>query len=91
MKLKVDEKSRPVFFSLPAQGRHPEERYRVASILRWWREPGCWWEGEPVTLYLRLEAAPLVKRRGALEAGTAARIFELYRAGESWYFHRMLG
>lgn len=81
LRIRLDERGRPLVFSLDAKGRYPVD-YRVVNILGWWREPGQWWEGEPVTLYLRLQAVTV---------GTGPRIFELYRTEEGWYFHRLLG
>ena len=60
--------------------------YKVLNILRWGREPGNWWEGEPVTLYLRLQASLFCEPKQP-----APRLFEICRKGEKWYLHRLLG
>lgn len=57
VEVKVDGRSRPVALSLGGV-RSPRVDYRVVRILGWWREPGRWWEGEPMSLYLRLMAVP---------------------------------
>ena len=73
LEVKLDEKGRPLAFSVRigtarraytyAHWRYLVN-YKVVDILSWWREPGSWWEGEPVTLYLRLHAVPVVKKGG---------------------------
>lgn len=84
IEVKTDGRGRPLVFSQGVRGNFRKVNYKVARILSWWREPGQWWEGEQVKLYLRLEA---VLMGGSCSAG----IFEIYRAGEEWYFHRLLG
>lgn len=66
LRVKVDEKGRLLAFNFGGNGssgvvrRYPVS-YKVVNILSWWREPGRWWEGEPVKFYLRLQAAPVTE------------------------------
>ena len=53
--------------------------YRVDQILSWWREPGEWWHGQAMRLFVRVEAT------GASRGG-----YELYRLGEQWFLSRVL-
>lgn len=52
--------------------------YRVVEVVSWWREPGAWWRGEPVRLFVRVNA------RRAYE-GT----YDLCRMGEEWLLYRV--
>ncbi len=53
--------------------------YRVIDILYWWREPAEWWNGEAVSLLIRVNAE-------CRSQGT----YELRRGSSGWYLHRML-
>ena len=50
--------------------------YRVSDILSWWREPGEWWNGQPVRIMLRVCAN--------------GGIYELARIESSWFLNRVL-
>ena len=52
--------------------------YRITRIIAWWREPGAWWQGQPVRLFLRVVA------RRASEG-----IYDLCRVGQDWLLYRI--
>lgn len=49
----------------------------VARILDWWRDTGCWWEGEGEKLFFRLLT-------------TTGGIYEIFREEETgkWYLYK---
>jgi hypothetical protein len=53
--------------------------YRVAEILAWWREPGEWWNGEPIRLFVRVSS-------GAQGTGT----YEIYKKNSEWFIYSVL-
>lgn len=53
--------------------------YRVGVVLARWREPGSWWQGEPVRELFRVET----------DEGRPG-VYELCREGERWLLHRVL-
>jgi hypothetical protein len=53
--------------------------YRIIEILSWWREPGEWWNGESVRLFLRVNA----------ECRTAG-IYELCKSNKDWFMYSVL-
>ena len=53
--------------------------YRVENIIRWWRQPAAWWNGESEKLFIRVNA-----RNGTV--GT----YELYLTDGNWFIHRLL-
>ena len=54
--------------------------YRVSEIISWWREPGRWWEGEPlIRLFLRVTATHTVEG-----------VYELCKNGKAWSLSRVL-
>jgi hypothetical protein len=53
--------------------------YRVNGVLGWWREPGKWWKGETVRLFVRVSAAH----------GTEGT-YELCRIDGTWYMYKVL-
>ena len=52
--------------------------YRITSVVNWWREPGAWWEGEPVCFFLRVTA----KRE-------TEGVCDLCRVGQDWLLYRI--
>lgn len=65
--------------SLPTAFIWRKRLYRVVEVLSWWREPGDWWNGNGLRLFVRVSAQ-----------NTSIGIFELYRLGESWFLQRVL-
>ena len=53
--------------------------YRIIEIISWWREPGQWWDGEPVRLFLRVNAE--CQRVG---------IYELCKSDRDWFMANVL-
>ena len=53
--------------------------YRITEVLRWWRVPGKWWNGESIRLFIRVTA---VHR--------SAGNYELRRNDGQWYLHVVL-
>ena len=53
--------------------------YRVVEVIRWWREPSDWWSGQPVRLYIRVNAR-----------NSSTGTHELYKTGEAWFLSRLL-
>ena len=53
--------------------------YTVTELVGRWREPGAWWDGEPVREFFRVTAG-----RGSLG------VYELCREDGRWFLHRVL-
>jgi hypothetical protein len=53
--------------------------YRVENVIRWWRQPAKWWDGESEKLFLMVNA-----RNGTV--GT----YELYLTDGNWFLCRLL-
>ena len=53
--------------------------YRVLEIIGWWREPGKWWDNEPIRYYLRVNAK-----------NTSIGTYELCRIGDAWLLDKVL-
>ena len=53
--------------------------YRVEDILACWREPSEWWNGQPIRLYIRVNAR-----------NSSVGTYELCKLGENWFLSRVL-
>jgi len=53
--------------------------YRVFEVIRWWREPSEWWNGEAIHHFVRVTAN-----------NSSTGIYELYKLGEEWFLSRVL-
>lgn len=52
--------------------------YRITGVINWWREPGAWWQGESVRLFLRVTAWR-----------DSEGIYDLCRVGQDWLLYRI--
>ena len=53
--------------------------YKIDEVIRWWREPPDWWNGEKMRLFIRVIAT-----------NSSTGTYELYKLGEEWFLHRVL-
>ena len=53
--------------------------YRVQEVLNKWREPGKWWDNEPIQHYFRVNAQ-----------NTGSGIYELCRIEDKCLLHRII-
>jgi hypothetical protein len=53
--------------------------YRVEEILKWWRQPAAWWNGESEKLFLVVNAKNC-------SSGT----YELYLTDGNWFISRLM-
>ncbi len=53
--------------------------YRVEEVIGWWREPSEWWNGQPMRLFVRVNAK-----------NSSTGSYELYKLEEEWFLYRVL-
>jgi hypothetical protein len=53
--------------------------YRITGILNWWREPCKWWDGQRISLVIRVIAT-----------NRTAGNYTLRKVGKGWYMYQVL-
>jgi len=52
--------------------------YPITGVISWWREPGAWWQNEPIRCFIRVSTRRETKG-----------VCDLCKVGEDWFMYRM--